>query len=120
MPKRNRRVEFESGYVSYADVLEWQADFAKAYKCIVEWKLTLRREKDGALGCYITCFVKAKHGEGGKLLGQHVIRFGRDQEAATLPAAMLKALILMDRDLGGALDSGDDDDGTTDPAAPLF
>lgn len=119
MSKNGYRQTDHSPYVSYADALEWQIDFSRAYHCTVEWKLTVRREKDGSLGLFITAFAKARSAAGGGLLGQQVVRFGRDQEAATLPAAMVRALILMDRDLGGSLDEDVEDQSTGDPAVPL-
>ena len=119
MNKRNGQVSGDGGYVSYGDALSWQQDFAASYRCTVEWKLTIRKEKDGSLGLYVTAFIKERAQGGGRLLGHQVVRFGKQQDAATLPAAMIRALILLDRDLGGMLDEDEEDTSTTDPAVPL-
>ena len=119
MNKRNGLATGDEGYVSYGDALSWQQAFAASYRCTVEWKLTIRKESDGSLGQYVTAFVKERAQGGGRLLGHQVVRFGKQQEAATLPAAMIRALILLDRDLGGMLDEDEEDASTTDPAVPL-
>lgn len=119
MSKNGHRLDSEGAYVSYGDALEWQIDFARAYHCVVEWKLTLRKERDGSLGSYVTAFVKPRGGSSERLLGHQVVRFGKGQDAATVPAAMVRALILLDRDLGGALDDDVEDPSASDPATPI-
>lgn len=107
-------------YVSYGDVLEWQRDFAKTHRVLVEWKLTLRRENDGGNGFYVTLFVKQRAVDGGRLIRTEIVRFGQGSDSATLPGAMIKALILADRELGGKEREDGWDDGTTDPSAPVI
>lgn len=119
MSRNTYRSDGEGAYVSYGDAFEWQSDFSRAYHCVVEWKLTLRRERDGSLGSYVTAFAKERGGSGSRLLGHQVVRFGKDQDAVTVPAAMVRALILLDRELGGSLDDGDDVETSADPAQPL-
>lgn len=119
MSRNTYREGGAGAYVSYNDAFEWQSDFSRAYHCVVEWKLTLRKERDGSLGSYVTAFAKERAGAGGRLLGHQVVRFGKDQEAVTVPAAMVRALILLDRDLGGSLDDDHDVDSAVDPALPL-
>lgn len=118
MSRRNTRVASGEGYVSYGDALSWMVDFSHVYRCLIDWKLTVRRENDGSVGTYLTAFVKPKGG-GSKLLGHQVVRFGRDQESVTVPAAMIKALILLDRELGGSMDGDSDENVSSDPASPL-
>lgn len=119
MPRNNHRFDGEGAYVSYGDAFEWQTDFSRSYNCVVEWKLTLRKERDGSLGSYVTAFAKERSGAGGRLLGHQVVRFGKNQDAVTVPAAMVKALILLDRDLGGAMDDDEGFESASDPAQPI-
>lgn len=118
MSKRNGLASSDQGYISYGDALDWMTDFSRAYRCIVDWKLTVRRENDGSIGTYVTAFVKSRD-QGGKLVAHQVVRFGKGQDSVTAPAAMVKALILLDRELGSYLDKTDDDAVSTDPAVPL-
>lgn len=118
MPKHNSRPKDPHSYISYADALDWVKDFANAYRCLVDWKLTVRREDDGSVGTYLTAFVRERGGDK-RLIGHQVVRFGRDQETITVPAAMVKAIILLDRDLGARLDEDEDQDVSTGPAQPI-
>lgn len=107
-------------YISYGDVLDWQQDFTRTHRVLVDWKLTLRREQDGGLGCYVTLFVKKRQSDGGGLRYTEVVRFGSGQDATTLPAGMIRALILADRALNpGGVDQEEGEE-NNDPARPLL
>lgn len=119
MPGRDRRVDPESAHISYSDAYSWMLDFAQAYGVRLDLKLTVRKERDGAIGTYITVFAFEK-GSSKSLRGSQVVRYGRDQDAVTVPAAIIRALVLLDRDLGSRMDDTDQEDFTSPPDAPIL
>lgn len=118
MSYRNGRAQGRD-YVSYSDVLDWQRDFARTHRVLLDWKITLRTEEDGKNGFYVTLFVRQRATDGGRLIRTEVVRFGAGSDAATLPGAMIRALIQADRELSGKDQDEEWDDGATEPSAPL-
>lgn len=108
-----------STYISYADVYEWQRDCDRSYNVITAWGVILRMDR--AKGTLIQEVVHVARRRDSKGSLQHVKstykRFGRDTDHATLPGAMLAALI----EFGNYIEEleGKKDDDDPDSAALL-
>jgi len=96
------RREFEKS-VSYADVYEWLRQVEASGTLGVSFLVTLafdRKLIQVVPRVTATLYRKKVDGNGQSFIGQAAVTYGRGGEVQTLPAAMLKALLIIDRDVG--------------------